>query len=90
MSNATETAPELTRLGVPAVFYVVTSFLSNGDPLWFDRYGALRRARFSRAEQLVLGMFDGQKHRGEVQRSVPSSLRNMDHKQAVILPKRAA
>ena len=35
-------------------------------------------------------MFDGQKHRGEVQRSVPRSLRNMDHKQAVILPKRAA
>ena len=38
----------------------------------------------------MLGMFDGQKHRGEVQRSVRRSLRNMDHKQAVILPKRAA
>ena len=44
-SNATETAPELERLGVPGVFYVVTDFLSDGStPLWFDRYAALRRA----------------------------------------------
>ena len=38
----------------------------------------------------MLGMFHGQKHRGDEQRSVPRSLRNMDHTQAVILPQRAA
>src|SRR5438067_734889 len=27
-SNATQTAPELARLGVPAVFYVTTEFLN--------------------------------------------------------------
>ena len=43
-SNVSETAPELTRLGVPAVFYVVTRFLSDGKPLWFDEYTALVRA----------------------------------------------
>jgi peptidoglycan/xylan/chitin deacetylase (PgdA/CDA1 family) len=43
-SNATELAPELERLGVPAAFYVVTQFLSRGAPLWFDRQGALVRA----------------------------------------------
>ena len=42
-SNATEVAPELERLGVPAVFYVVTSSLGSEAPLWFDRYRALRR-----------------------------------------------
>jgi len=42
-SNATETAPELERLGVPAVFYVVTRFLSEGAPLWFDWQAALVR-----------------------------------------------
>jgi len=35
------TAPELERLGVPAVFYVTTQFLSDGRPLWFDDYEAL-------------------------------------------------
>jgi peptidoglycan/xylan/chitin deacetylase (PgdA/CDA1 family) len=40
-SNATELAPELERLGVPAVFYIVTEFLSSGAPLWFDRQAAL-------------------------------------------------
>lgn len=40
-SGYTETAPELQRLGVPAVFYVTTRFLSDGTPLWFDRYEAL-------------------------------------------------
>jgi peptidoglycan/xylan/chitin deacetylase (PgdA/CDA1 family) len=40
-SNATEVAPELERLGVPAVFYVVTCFLNDGTVLWFDRYKAL-------------------------------------------------
>jgi peptidoglycan/xylan/chitin deacetylase (PgdA/CDA1 family) len=40
-SNATVTAPALRRLGVPAVFYVVSDFLSQEDPLWFDAYDAL-------------------------------------------------
>ena len=40
-SNAIEAAPELGRLGVPAVFYVTTEFLSTGAPLWFDRQRAL-------------------------------------------------
>ena len=40
-SNATELAPELARLGVPAAFYVVTEFLTAGEPLWFDRQHAL-------------------------------------------------
>ena len=43
-SNATELAPELERLGVPAAFYVVTEFLTAGAPLWFDRQHALVRA----------------------------------------------
>ena len=43
-SNATITAPELERLGVPAVFYVTTRFLTDGFPLWFDRSHAIRRA----------------------------------------------
>lgn len=40
-SNATETAPQLERLGVPAVFNLTTKFLSDGMPLWFDRYAAV-------------------------------------------------
>jgi peptidoglycan/xylan/chitin deacetylase (PgdA/CDA1 family) len=40
-SQARETAPELVRLGVPAVFYVPSGFLSQGTPLWFDRHQAL-------------------------------------------------
>jgi len=43
LSNATEAAPELERLGVPAVFFVVTRYLRDGTPLWFDRYKALRQ-----------------------------------------------
>ncbi len=43
-SNFTETAPELRRLGVPAVFYITTGFITSGTPLWFDRYNALRAA----------------------------------------------
>jgi peptidoglycan/xylan/chitin deacetylase (PgdA/CDA1 family) len=40
-SNVTETAPVLARLGVPAVFYVVTKFVSGELPvLWFDSYRA--------------------------------------------------
>jgi peptidoglycan/xylan/chitin deacetylase (PgdA/CDA1 family) len=38
-SNVTETALELARLGVPAVFYIVTKFASGELPvLWFDAY----------------------------------------------------
>ncbi len=40
-SNATVTAPTLRALGVPAVFYVVSDFLSQNEPLWFDTYDAL-------------------------------------------------
>jgi peptidoglycan/xylan/chitin deacetylase (PgdA/CDA1 family) len=42
-SNATQVAPELLRLGVSAVFYVLTEAVGSGGPLWFDRYAALRR-----------------------------------------------
>jgi peptidoglycan/xylan/chitin deacetylase (PgdA/CDA1 family) len=34
----------LERLGVPAVFYVTTRFLTDGFPLWFDRSEAIRRS----------------------------------------------
>jgi peptidoglycan/xylan/chitin deacetylase (PgdA/CDA1 family) len=40
-SNATVTAPILQSLGIPAAFYVITDFLSHGEPLWFDSYEAL-------------------------------------------------
>lgn len=43
-SNAAEVAPELARLGVPAVFYLSTEALTNREPLWFDRQRALVRA----------------------------------------------
>lgn len=43
-SCATEAGPELARLGVPAVFYVVTRFLRDGIPLWFDRHHEIVRA----------------------------------------------
>ncbi|HEX5082807.1 MAG TPA: polysaccharide deacetylase family protein [Blastocatellia bacterium] len=43
-SFATETAPELTRLGVPAVIYVATRFLTDRTPLWFDRRIAIERS----------------------------------------------
>jgi peptidoglycan/xylan/chitin deacetylase (PgdA/CDA1 family) len=40
-SNFSESAPKLERAGVPAVFYVVTDFVTHGRPLWFDRWRAL-------------------------------------------------
>jgi peptidoglycan/xylan/chitin deacetylase (PgdA/CDA1 family) len=43
-SFATQTAPELERLGVPAVIYVTTRFLTNRTPLWFDRRIAIERS----------------------------------------------
>lgn len=39
--NATEAAPELERLGVPAVFYVVTEFSHQNQLLWFNLYQEL-------------------------------------------------
>jgi peptidoglycan/xylan/chitin deacetylase (PgdA/CDA1 family) len=42
-SNATAVAPELERLGVPAVFFVVSGSLDDQAPLWFDRYRALQQ-----------------------------------------------
>ncbi len=39
--NASETAPELLRLGVPAVFYLVTGAMDGKTPFWFDRFRAL-------------------------------------------------
>ena len=42
-SNATVVAPELVKLGVPAVFFVVSSSLDCQTPLWFDRRKALRK-----------------------------------------------
>jgi peptidoglycan/xylan/chitin deacetylase (PgdA/CDA1 family) len=42
-SNATETAPELERLGIPACFSVVTGFLGGQAPLWFDLYALLKK-----------------------------------------------
>jgi peptidoglycan/xylan/chitin deacetylase (PgdA/CDA1 family) len=40
-SGYSETAPQLERLGVPAVFYVTTGFIGSNTPLWFDCYEAL-------------------------------------------------
>jgi peptidoglycan/xylan/chitin deacetylase (PgdA/CDA1 family) len=42
-NNVTCVAPELERLGVPAVFYVTTGFIESSQPLWFDQYEALIR-----------------------------------------------
>jgi peptidoglycan/xylan/chitin deacetylase (PgdA/CDA1 family) len=42
-SNATEVAPELERLGVPAAFFIVASSIDCKTPLWFDRQRALRK-----------------------------------------------
>jgi len=42
--NATEAAPELVRLGVPAVFFIVTGAVGSGKALWFDRLTALRNS----------------------------------------------
>ena len=55
-SNATEAAPELLRLGVPAAFYLTTSFVNGGKPLWFDRYAALKEAMRPLPEALTLSV----------------------------------
>jgi peptidoglycan/xylan/chitin deacetylase (PgdA/CDA1 family) len=43
--SSIETAPELLRMGVPAVFYLVTGLTGTDRCLWFDRLMAVRRAR---------------------------------------------
>ncbi len=41
--NASETAPELLRLGVPAVFYIVTGAMDGKRAFWFERLDALQK-----------------------------------------------
>lgn len=41
--NATETAPEMERLGVPGVFFVATEFLYHKTPLWFDVHESIEK-----------------------------------------------
>jgi peptidoglycan/xylan/chitin deacetylase (PgdA/CDA1 family) len=55
-SNATEVAPELLRLGVPAVFYLPTDFVGSSKPLWCDRYLALLAAIGREPSGLERGM----------------------------------
>jgi peptidoglycan/xylan/chitin deacetylase (PgdA/CDA1 family) len=43
-SNFSQTAPELERLSVPAIFYLPTEFITKGSYLWFDRRERLLRA----------------------------------------------
>jgi peptidoglycan/xylan/chitin deacetylase (PgdA/CDA1 family) len=43
LSNATATADELERLGVPACFFVVTDFIGSDAALWFDLYSLLKQ-----------------------------------------------
>jgi len=42
--NAEETGPELFKLGVPTVFYMVTGLTGTMTPLWFDCLAAVQRA----------------------------------------------
>lgn len=53
-SNATAVAPELERLGVPAVFFVVSGSLDDQAPLWFDRHRALRQKLGATPKRLSL------------------------------------
>lgn len=39
--TAEQSALELEKMGIPAVFYLVTDHISNGLPLWFDRRNAI-------------------------------------------------
>ena len=41
LQNHSETAPELERLGVPAVFYLVSDFVGGDQALWHDDHEAL-------------------------------------------------
>jgi len=40
--NATETALEMERMGVPGVFYVVSEYLYGRETLWMEEYKALK------------------------------------------------
>jgi peptidoglycan/xylan/chitin deacetylase (PgdA/CDA1 family) len=54
LSNATLTAPELHRLGIPACFFVVTDFVGTRGVLWFTLYRRLR----ARLRELPQGLSD--------------------------------
>ena len=41
LQNHADTAPELERLGVPAVFYLVSDFVGGRQALWHDDHAAL-------------------------------------------------
>ena len=41
--NGDETAPEMERLGVPGIFYVVTDYATSGGTQWADRFAALKK-----------------------------------------------
>jgi peptidoglycan/xylan/chitin deacetylase (PgdA/CDA1 family) len=54
LSNATLTAPELRRLGIPACFFLVTDFVGSGGVLWFTLYRRLR----AKLRELPQGLSD--------------------------------
>lgn len=51
---AEQTAPELEKMGVPAVFYLVTDMVSENQPLWFDCRNALKKAALTPKENQQL------------------------------------
>jgi len=57
--NALETAKELEKSGVPAVFYLVTEAVSTGKPLWFDVRNALVKAPLTREEKQIMAGLKG-------------------------------
>jgi len=85
-SNATIVAPELKRLGVPAVFFVVTSSLGGDTPFWFDRYWALRAKlhtvppalRLDVLKQLPYDVLTARVERACLQHGVEADLSNDD------------
>jgi peptidoglycan/xylan/chitin deacetylase (PgdA/CDA1 family) len=85
-SNATVVAPELQRLGVPAVFFVVTSSLAGGTPFWFERYWALRakvgtlprELRMDVLKQLPYDLLTARIERACLQHGVEADLSNDD------------
>jgi peptidoglycan/xylan/chitin deacetylase (PgdA/CDA1 family) len=55
--NALETASELEKSGVPAVFYLVTDAVTFGRPLWFDVRNALLKVPLTQEEkQAIAGL----------------------------------
>jgi peptidoglycan/xylan/chitin deacetylase (PgdA/CDA1 family) len=85
-SNATAVAPELERLGVPAVFFVVSGFINGDAPLWFDRYWALVAKvgklpaclRLPTLKQLPYDLLIERLERARAQYSVEADLQNDD------------